>query len=153
MYEFIMNNLMWFWLAVMIVCVVIEALTFSLTTVWGGISALLMIFLSKTKMPFLWQMVIFLVVTIALVLVTRPLAVKKLKIGREKTNVDSLVGQEVIVTKAITKFEKGEVKTKGGIIWTAKNGSDSEEKIEAGETCRIDSIEGNTLIVSKKEEI
>ena len=55
--------------------------------------------------------------------------------------------------KAITKFEKGEVKTKGGIIWTAKNGSDSEEKIEAGETCRIDSIEGNTLIVSKKEEI
>ena len=85
MYEFIMNNLMWFWLAVMIVCVVIEALTFSLTTVWGGISALLMIFLSKTKMPFLWQMVIFLVVTIALVLVTRPLAVKKLKIGRACT--------------------------------------------------------------------
>ena len=94
-----MNNLMWFWLAVMIVCIVIEAATFALTTIWGAISALVMIFVSKTNMPLKWQLILFLVLTIVLVLTTRPFAMKKLKLGKNTTNVNSMEGQEVLVTK------------------------------------------------------
>lgn len=74
---FLMNNLMWFWLGVMLLCVVIEAATFALTTVWGAISAFVMIFVSRTNMPLKWQLILFLVLTIVLVLTTRPFAVKK----------------------------------------------------------------------------
>ncbi|MCR5494318.1 MAG: NfeD family protein [Treponema sp.] len=148
---FILNNLMWFWLAVMIVCLIVEAFTFSLTSIWGAISALVLIFLSKIRLPFKWQLIIFLVLTIVLVLTTRPFAVKKLKLGKEKTNVDSLVGQKVLVVKDVTAFEKGEVKTKGGVIWSAKSDSSSEEKIKKGSTCEILSVEGNTLIIKGVE--
>jgi hypothetical protein len=50
---------------------------------------------------------------------TRPIAIKKFKMGGEKTNVDSLVGKCALVTKKITEFDRGEVKL-NGLIWTAR---------------------------------
>lgn len=147
---FFLNNLMWFWLAVMVVCIVIEAVTFALTTVWGAIAALVMIFVSKTNMPLRWQLVLFLVMTIVLVLTTRPFAVKKLKLGKDKTNVNSMEGQEVLVIKKITKFEKGEVKAKNGVIWSAKNADEQDEsEISEGAVCIIEKVDGNTLSVKR----
>ena len=147
---FFLNNLMWFWLAVMVVCIVIEAVTFALTTVWGAIAALVMIFVSRTNMPLRWQLVLFLVMTIVLVLTTRPFAVKKLKLGKDKTNVNSMEGQEVLVIKKITKFEKGEVKAKNGVIWSAKNADEQDEsEISEGAVCIIEKVDGNTLSVKR----
>lgn len=149
MYMCILNNLMWFWLAVMVACVIVEAVTvFSLTTVWGAISALVMIFVSRTRLPFLWQIILFLVMTILLIVFTRPFAIKKFGIGSVKTNVDSMCGQEVILVKKISAFEKGEAKAKNGVVWSAKSADDSE--IKAGSVCIIVGIEGNTLCVRKK---
>ena len=142
MTEFIMNNIVWFWVALMVLCVVVETLTvFSLTTVWGAVSSLVMIFLCRTGM-------IFLVLTIVLVLFTRPVAVKKLHIGSVKTNVDQMIGQEVVLTKGISKFEKGEAKTSNGVIWSVTSADGSE--IESGTVCVIEAINGNTLSVQKK---
>ncbi len=148
---FFMNNLMWFWLAVMVVCIVVEAATFALTTVWGAISALVMIFVSKTNMSLKWQLVLFLVMTIVLVLTTRPFAVKKLKLGKDKMNVNSMEGQEVLVIKKISKFEKGEVKAKNGVIWSAKNADEQDDsEISEGSVCVISNVDGNTLSVKRK---
>lgn len=147
-----MNNLMWFWLGVMLLCVVIEAATFALTTVWGAISAFVMIFVSRTNMPLKWQLILFLVLTIVLVLTTRPFAVKKLKLGKDKTNVNSMEGQEVLVTKRISRFEKGEVKAKNGVIWSAKNADEHDESdIPEGSVCKIVKVDGNTLSVKIKD--
>lgn len=152
MYMFLMNNLMWFWLGVMLLCVVIEAATFALTTVWGAISAFVMIFVSRTNMPLKWQLILFLVLTIVLVLTTRPFAVKKLKLGKDKTNVNSMEGQEVLVTKRISRFEKGEVKAKNGVIWSAKNADEQDESdIPKGSVCKIVKVDGNTLSVKIKD--
>lgn len=147
-----MNNLMWFWLGVMLLCVVIEAATFALTTVWGAISAFVMIFVSRTNMPLKWQLILFLVLTIVLVLTTRPFAVKKLKLGKDKTNVNSMEGQEVLVTKRISRFEKGEVKAKNGVIWSAKNADEQgDADIPEGSVCKIVKVDGNTLSVKIKD--
>lgn len=152
MYMFLMNNLMWFWLGVMLLCIVIEAATFALTTVWGAISAFVMIFVSRTNMPLKWQLILFLVLTIVLVLTTRPFAVKKLKLGKDKTNVNSMEGQEVLVTKRISRFEKGEVKAKNGVIWSAKNADEQDESdIPEGYVCKIVKVDGNTLSVKIKD--
>ena len=139
---------MWFWLSVMVVCVLIEALTLALTSVWAAIAALIMIFVSQTGLPFKWQLLLFLVLTIALIVTTRPFAVKKLKLGKNKTNVNSLIGQEVLVVKKISPFQKGEVKAKNGVIWTAQNADpQSSTEISEGTVCTIEKIDGNTLSV------
>lgn len=147
-FNLILNNLPWFWLGLMVLSLIIEAVTFSLTTVWAAISALLMIFLSRTALSFRWQLLIFFLITILLLIFTRPFAVKKLKIGRVMTNVNSLDGQEVLVVKKITKFEKGDVKASNGVVWTATGEGDDE--IEKGTVCLVRRVEGNTLVVKAK---
>ena len=144
----ILSNLPWFWLGIMVLCLVFEAVTFSLTTVWAALSALLMIFLSRTGLPLRWQLLIFFLVTILLLAFTRPFAVKKLKLGRLATNVNSLDGQEVLVVKKITKFEKGEVKASNGVLWTALG--EGSDEIAKGSVCKVVRVEGNTLVVREK---
>lgn len=147
MMNLIMNNLPWFWLGMVIVFTVIEIFTAGLTTIWFAIGSIPMIFLSFLPIPFLYQVLIMLVISIVLLIFTRPFFVKKLNANKEKTNVDALIGKTALVTKKITKFEKGEVKIDGK-IWTAK--SVSEEDLEEGTECLLQSIEGVTAIVSKK---
>lgn len=144
----ILSNLPWFWLGIMVLCLVFEEVTFSLTTVWAALSALLMIFLSRTGLPLRWQLLIFFLVTILLLAFTRPFAVKKLRLGRLATNVNSLDGQEVLVVKKITKFEKGEVKASNGVLWTALG--EGSDEIAKGSVCKVVRVEGNTLVVREK---
>ena len=142
------NILPWIWLSLMIVFFVIEACTFSLTTIWAAIACLSMIFISKTGLALHWQLLIFTLITLVLVFLTRPLALKKLKTGKEsRTNVNVLEGEEVLVVKEISKFNKGEVKAKNGVIWTAKSLDDKE--IAVNSTCTVSAVEGNTLIIVK----
>ena len=139
----------WIWLGLFVILVVIEAATQGLTTIWGAASALVMVILSfVTGMPIGWQLFVFLVMTLIFLATTRPIVVKKLKIGRNATNVDSLIGQEVVVTKAITKFEKGQAKTRNGVVWTAKSEDDTD--IPEMSVCVIRSVEGNTLSLELK---
>ena len=147
MMNFILQNLPWFWLAMAIIFTLIEVFTAGLTTIWFAIGSIPMIFLSFLPIPFLYQVLIMLVISIVLLIFTRPFFVKKLNANKEKTNVDALIGKTALVTKKITKFEKGEVKIDGK-IWTAKSVSD--EDLDAGTECLLQSIEGVTAIVSKK---
>ena len=137
----------WFWLGMAIIFTLIEVFTAGLTTIWFAIGSIPMIFLSFLPIPFLYQVLIMLVISIVLLIFTRPFFVKKLNANKEKTNVDALIGKTALVTKKITKFEKGEVKIDGK-IWTAK--SISDEDLEEGTECLLQSIEGVTAIVSKK---
>jgi len=139
----------WIWVALVIIFSIIEILTLGLTTVWFAIAALVMVFFSFTKIPLPAQTLIFLVISSALLFFTRPLVVKKFKIGKEKTNVDSLVGKHALVTKTIREFERGEAKIEGK-IWSARAEDDTE--ITEGNKCEILRIEGVQLIVRKLTE-
>jgi membrane protein implicated in regulation of membrane protease activity len=87
---------------------------------------------------------LFLLMSILLVVFTRPFAVKKLSVGKEKTNVYDLVDKEAIVTKRISKFEKGEVKIRGQ-IWTAI--SENGEEIAEGTECVVVRFEGVKAVI------
>jgi len=139
----------WIWVFLAVLCAIIEVLTLGLTTIWFAIAALVMVFLSFLPIQLVYQVMIFLAISAVLLFFTRPIAIKKLKIGREKTNVDSLVGQSALVTKRITEFDRGEVKLNGQ-IWTAKteNGSTLEE----GSKCEVVRIEGVHAIVEAHNE-
>ena len=138
----------WIWVGIFVVLVIIEAATQGLTTIWGAASALIMVFISQTGLNIGWQILLFLVMTLGFVVTTRPVLVKKLKVGNNRTNVDTMIGEEVIVTKAISTFEKGEARSKNGVIWsvTSTDGTDIGE----GAVCTVQSVEGNTLRIAVK---
>jgi len=139
----------WIWVALVIIFALIEIFTLGLTTVWFAIAALLMVFLSFFEIPLTAQILIFLVISAVLLFFTRPLAVKKFKIGQEKTNVDSLIGKHALVTKTIKEFERGEAKIEGK-IWSAR--SEDNTEITEGSKCEILRIEGVQLIVRQLTE-
>ena len=140
---FILNNLPWFWLIVVIVCIVIESLSMALTTIWFACGAFAMIFLSLAPIPFRWQLFIFVAISLTLLIFTRPLAAKKFA-KKTPTNADSLIGKKVLVVQRITEFDKGAVKA-GGIVWTAR--AEKGQTIEKGAECEIVRLEGNTAVV------
>ena len=150
MSEFFINFCSWFWLGILVLCIVIEAVTMSLTTIWGAISSIPMIFIARTSLPFQWQILIFALITVVLIIFTRPFAIKKLKNGKEKTNVNTMVGEEVLVTKAVKQFEKGEVRAKNGVIWSAQ--AKDDKTISEDTICIITNVEGNTLTIEEKGE-
>ena len=150
MIEFIMSNLFWFWLAVFVIMVIIEAMTIALVSIWCGISALIMIFLSRTEMPFKWQLLIFLLISVVLMLFTRPFFVKKLKLGKNKMNTESIEGTKMKVIEPISQFQKGTVKAQNGVVWNAE--STDEEPLPSGDICIVKSVKGNTLVVQKVKE-
>jgi membrane protein implicated in regulation of membrane protease activity len=144
-YSFLYSS--WFWLALTVFFVIVELCTaFTLTTIWFAISAAIMILVSKTGLPFLVQVILFVIIAFALLIFTRPFAIKKLKIGKEKTNIDALAGITTIALKEISEFQKGEVKI-NGLIWSAK--SDDAETIPVGTKCVVVKIEGSHAVVKK----
>ncbi len=118
----------------------------ALTTIWAAVAALPLIFIAMLPVSFKWQLLLFFVLTLALALFTRPFAVKKLKVGtHDSTNVNALVGQKVLLTKGISTFEKGEVKAKNGVIWSAV--SETAAVIPENTVCIVKRVEGNNLVV------
>ncbi|MDR1252602.1 MAG: NfeD family protein [Treponema sp.] len=144
LFEFGFISPRWIWVALTIIFALIEVFTLGLTTVWFALAALAMVFLSLLDIPFAVQFLIFLGIAAVLLIFTRPLAIKKFKIGREKTNVDSLIGKHTLVIKRIGEFEKGEVKLNGQ-IWSARSPDNSD--IPEGTKCEVIRIEGVQAIV------
>ncbi|MBQ6782183.1 MAG: NfeD family protein [Treponema sp.] len=143
----VLNNLPWFWLGVTVLCIIIEGISLgTLTSIWFGCGAFVMIFLSFLPIPFRFQLLIFVVTSLVLLIFTRPFAVKKLKVKKTPTNSDSLIGKKVLVTEKITELQKGTVKV-NGVIWSAK--SEDNTPIEKGAECIVTAIEGVTLAVKK----
>ena len=140
------DNLPWVWVAVTIICVVIESLTLSLTTIWFGISGFVMVFLAFTPLPFYAQLIIFVVLSLVLLIFTRPIVKKKLNQKKIATNYERVIGQIAVVTKKITALEKGSVKI-NGMEWTAAVREDIE--LEEGSKCIIEEIAGVTAYVQK----
>ena len=138
------------WLAIMVLAIVIEALSLGLTSIWFAFGALVAWLVSLVVASFAVQLTVFLVVSLILVIGIRPFAVKGLKIGRYRTNADSLVGQEGFVLKAIEPLTAtGQVKV-GAQIWTAF----SDESLVEGQKVIVQEIQGVKLKVKRvdKEE-
>ena len=138
------DNLPWFWVAVTIICVVIESLTLALTTIWFGISAFVMVFLAFTPLPFPAQLFIFVALAMVLLIFTRPVVKQKINQKKISTNYERIIGQIAVVTKKITALDKGSVKI-NGMEWTAAVREDVV--LEEGSKCIVEEIAGVTAYV------
>ena len=135
-----------FWLVTFIVLLVIEAMTLGLTTLWFAGGALVAFIASLLGANSAIQIALFLVVSLVLLIFTRPLATKYLNKNATKTNLDEIIGKKAVVTEAIDNLaEVGEAQLEGK-IWMAR-AVDDEGKIEKGTTVIVVEIKGVKLIV------
>ncbi|HPY56897.1 MAG TPA: NfeD family protein, partial [Sedimentibacter sp.] len=89
-----------------------------------------------------------LLVSIVCLIFTRPIAMEKLKVGRVKTNAESLIGQYFKVESTIDNINNtGTVNVKGQ-MWAARSLDD--QVIEKDEIVIVKKIVGVKLIVEKK---
>ena len=139
------------WLGLVIILLIIEIATMGLTTIWfagGAMAAFFSTFFGATPAT---QRTIFLVLSLALLVVTRPAAVKYMRGSRVKTNAESLIGRLAVVTAEINNLaQSGEVII-SDVSWTARSMMDSNV-IPVGSKVKICAIEGVKLIVEKAEE-
>lgn len=138
---------MYSWLILFVILIILELCTINLTTIWFAFGALLAYVTSLFFDNVLIQTTVFLIVSVATLIFTRPIVKKYLLKKPSRTNADMLIGKVGIVTKEIVKDNVGEVKIDGK-YWSAK----SNKKIKEGSKVEILSIEGVKLIVEKKEE-
>lgn len=138
------------WLGVVVVCVIIEALTVSLTTIWFAIGAIVAWIVNTAGFELHVQIIIFLIVAVLCLIVTRPIAVKKLKIGKTRTNADSLIGEFVKVESTINNINNEGTVMVRGQMWSAKSIKD-DDIIEKDELVCIKEIRGVKLIVERKK--
>lgn len=145
MWDFPMHYI---WLAVLVLGIIVEAGTLSLTSIWFAIAGMLCYLLALLGVPFVFQVLSFVVISALLLVFTKPIAQKYLRIGGTKTNADRVVGQVGVVVVAIEPFNNvGQVKVNGQ-IWSAK--TQNQENIDLGKRVRIISIEGVKLIVEEE---
>ncbi len=138
----------WIWLIVAVACGIIEAATAGIATIWFAIGALGAMLAAALGLGTVWQMIIFLAGSTVLLIFTRPIAVKYLKIGAEKTNADRLIGKIGIVTETVDNIAAGGRVTVMGQSWAAV--SESGEKIDIGCEVEVVKITGVKLVIKNK---
>ena len=141
---------MLFWLAATVVFLLIECPTKGLTTIWFAGGSLVAGLLAVFNCPFPIQFAVFLVVSVALLLFTRPLAIKYLNTNRTRTNVDSLIGKDAVITETINNLKNTGAADIHGVTWTARTDSNLDT-VEKDSIVVIERIDGVKLIVKKKE--
>ena len=140
----------WFWLSIIVLAVVVEIFTDQLVSIWFIPGALVAIILDFCKAELLWQVLVFLVISVIGIILGRKLLLKKNFQPSNKTNIEALIGEKCIVTEQINTFAGcGQAKIRGQ-IWSARGVCD-DDIFEPGEVLRVVAIEGVKLVCKKEQ--
>ena len=135
------------WIIIIVAAIIIEAVTYNLTTIWFALGGIIAWLIALTGVNFRLQIVAFLMISLLLLFFTRPFAVKVLKIGKVKTNADRLIGKSALVLEEIDNdINKGQIKVDGQ-IWSAK--AREQIKIKKNSKVIIKEITGVKVIVDE----
>lgn len=134
------------WLALMVVFLIAEALTVSMVSLWFAAGAVVALLLSLLHLQVWVQVVVFFVVSGALLACLRPMVRRHVAPKIVPTNVDAIVGTRGIVTAEIDNVcAAGQVKV-NGMEWSAR--STTGEIVPEGALVRVERVEGVKLFVT-----
>lgn len=134
------------WLVAMVALLIVEALVPGLVSIWFAIGALAALIAALLHAPLWLQIVWFLAVSVATLVLTRPLAQRFVNSRTQPTNADALIGHDCVVTEAIDNLAgTGAVKI-GGKVWTARS-EEENTRFATGDVVTAVRIEGVKLIV------
>lgn len=134
------------WLVIFIVMLGIEIATLGLTTIWFAGGALISMLVAAIGLPVYVQIPVFLVVSVILLLFTRPIAQKYFNKERIRTNAEGLIGKTAVVTESISNLKGMGKAVINGQEWTAKSAEDAVELTKETEATIV-AIEGVKLVL------
>lgn len=139
------------WLIALAVFLVLEIITLGLTTIWFAGGCLVAAIAGFLQAPLWIQIVLFLVVSLVLLIFTRPVVEKHLNNNREKTNIDGLIGKQGKVIEEIDSLNQTGRVMLNGMEWSAKS-RDGEQKIPVEAQVQVVEVKGVHLIVDAVEK-
>ena len=135
------------WFFLMVVFLAMESSTVSLVSIWFAAGSLVAMIAAVLGAEIWLQVVLFVIVSMALLASLRSVVRKFITPKLVKTNVDAVVGKTGPVLEAIDNVkETGRVKL-SGMEWSAR--STENEKIEEGTLVKVDRVEGVKVFVSR----
>ena len=144
------GNMIIVWIAAIVIFGIAEAATAGLVSIWfvvGAVAALL----SAEVGAALWlQIVLFLAVSIAALIATRPIARKMLDKTIIPTNADRVLHRQAKVVETIDNENASGAVYIDGKTWTSR--SEDQEVIPKGTIVTVVRMEGVKLFVRKERE-
>jgi len=133
------------WLGIFLVLLVLEIISLGLTTIWFAGGALAAFAAALLGANIIIQAVLFLVISLVLLFVTRPIAVKYFNNNLAKTNVENVIGKTAKVSRQIDNVNSLGEAVLEGETWMAR--SENNEIIAEGTLVTVVAVEGVKLIV------
>ena len=134
-----------FWIVLAIVFIILEAESQSLITIWFGVGAIITAIAAGFGMEIVWQIVLFIVSSSAILFFIRPYLKVKSK-TRVPVNADRNIGKKGTIITPATAQEMGQIKI-GGQVWSYM--PEDGKQFEIGEKAVVLRIEGVKVIVDK----
>lgn len=133
------------WIILAVVFLAVEFGTVALISLWfvGGSAAALVV--SLLDGPLWLQVLVFGLVSLALLLMVRPFLKKYIDPKKVRTNVDALRGKQAVLTETVDNLAATGALQINGVIWTVRSADGSV--IPAGTVVTVLGVEGSKLQV------
>ena len=135
-----------FWAVAVVAFVILELATVGLASIWFALGALCALIAALLGAPLWLQIVWFAIVSIATLLLTRPLAKKYINSRTMATNADRVIGSRAVVKERIDELAGTGAVLADGKMWSARTADGSIA--EPGDVVTVREIRGVKLIVA-----
>lgn len=137
-----------FWVAALVVFLIVEAVTAGLVSIWFVFGSLVALICAALGAAMWLQIFWFVIVSVATLVLTRPLVKRYVDSRSVATNADRSIGRAAVVTERIDNLAATGAVKLDGVVWTARS-TDDAVAIETGERVTVRAIEGVKLIVER----
>ena len=138
----------WIWIAIIVVAVVVEALTDQLISIWFVPAAIIATIMDYADAKLIWQILVFLLVSAAGIIVGKTFLCKIKPSKAAKTNIEAVIGEKCVVVERIDNFAGCGLCKVRGQLWSARSITD-DECFDEGDILTVVAIEGVKLICKK----
>ena len=137
-----------FWVVALVVFLIVEAVTAGLVSIWFVFGSLVALICAALGAAVWLQIFWFVIVSVATLVLTRPLVKRYVDSRSVATNADRNIGRTAVVTERIDNLAATGAVKLDGVVWTARS-TDDAVAIETGERVTVRAIEGVKLIVER----
>lgn len=137
-----------FWVVALVVFLIVEAVTAGLVSIWFVFGSLVALICAALGAAVWLQIFWFVIVSVATLVLTRPLVKRYVDSRSVATNADRSIGRTAVVTERIDNLAAAGAVKLDGVVWTARS-TDDAVAIESGERVTVRAIEGVKLIVER----
>ena len=137
-----------FWVVALVVFLIVEAVTAGLVSIWFVFGSLVALICAALGAAVWLQIFWFVIVSVATLVLTRPLVKRYVDSRSVATNADRSIGRAAVVTERIDNLAATGAVKLDREEWPARR-TDDAVAIETGERVTVRAIEGVKLIVER----